>query len=108
LFDETWEEGLRALAARGFEVTIMHILSPDEIDPELNGDLKLRDLETGTEVEITADYDLLQRYRAGLEVWRQEIYDFCRNRGMHYVPLVTSIPIEEVLFAMLRQRGVLR
>ncbi|MFN2199028.1 MAG: DUF58 domain-containing protein [Anaerolineales bacterium] len=108
LFDETWEEGLRALAARGFEVTIMHILSPDEIDPELNGDLKLRDLETGTEVEITADYDLLQRYRAGLEAWRQEIYDFCRNRGMHYVPLVTSIPIEEVLFAMLRQRGVLR
>lgn len=108
LFDETWEEGLRALASRGFEVTILHVLSPDEVDPQLTGDLKLLDLETGAEVEITADYDLLQRYHTGLDAWRQELYDFCRNRGMHYVPLVTSIPIEEVLFAMLRQRGVLR
>jgi hypothetical protein len=27
---------------------------------------------------------------------------------MHYVPVDTSIPLEELLFAWLRQRGVLR
>lgn len=108
LFDDTVLEGLRALASRGFEVTVMHTLSPDEVDPELSGDLKLKDVETGDEVEITADYDLLQRYRRGLEAWQQEIAAFSQARGINYVPLVTSIPIEEVLFALLRRQGVLR
>jgi uncharacterized protein (DUF58 family) len=108
LFDETAQDGLRALASRGFEVTVMHTLAPDEIDPALTGDLKLMDIETGAEVEITADYDLLQRYRQSLETWRQELASFCQARGINYVPLVTSIPIEEVLFALLRRQGVLR
>lgn len=108
LFDDGAQEGLRALAGRGFDVTVLHILSPDEIDPELSGDLRLRDIETGNEVEITADYDLLQRYRRGLEAWQQQLAEFCLARGINYVPLVTSIPIEEVLFALLRRQGVLR
>lgn len=108
LLDETWEDGLRALAGRGFDITVMHILSPDEVNPDLSGDLKLLDLETGAEIEITADYDLLQRYRAGLDIWQQEVANFCAARGMNYVPLVSSISIEEVLFTLLRRQGVLR
>jgi uncharacterized protein (DUF58 family) len=116
LLDEGWAEGLRALAARGFEVTVLHILAPDEVNPETSdwlsggpsGDFKLRDVETGAEVEITADYDLLERYRDGLAAWQEELRRFCGARGMHYVPVETSLPFEELLFAWLRQRGVLR
>lgn len=108
LLDDGWADGLRALASRGYEVTILHTLAPDEVDPQLAGDLKLRDLETQAEVEITADYDLLQRYRAGLEAWRRELAAFSVARGMNYVPVLTSIPLDELLFAILRQRGVLR
>jgi uncharacterized protein (DUF58 family) len=100
--------GLNALAARGFEVTVLHILAPDEVDPALAGDLRLRDVESGAEVEITADYDLLARYRDGLEAWRQDLRRFCGARGMHYVPIETSLPFEELLFALLRHRGVLK
>jgi uncharacterized protein (DUF58 family) len=108
LFDDSWQDGLRALAGRGFEVTLLHILSSDEIEPDLTGDLKLLDIETRSEIEITADYDLLQRYQAGLAAWRQEITRFCAARGISYVPLTTAIPLEEVLFALLRRQGVLR
>jgi len=108
LLDESWAEGLRALARRGFEVTVMHILAPDEVDPQLTGDLKLRDVETGADIEITADYELLSRYRAGLAAWQAELRRFCGARGMHYVPVETTIPFEELLFAWLRQRGVLK
>ena len=111
-----WADGLRALASRGFEVTVLHILAPDEVNPDtsawlsagLSGDLKLLDVETGAEVEITADYDLLQRYRDGLTSWREELRRFCGARGMHYVPVETSVPFEELLFALLRRRGVLK
>jgi uncharacterized protein (DUF58 family) len=108
LMDEGWADGLRALAARGFEVTVLHVLSPDEVNPQLVGDLRLHDVESGAEVEITADYDLLQRYREGLAAWQEELRAFCAARGMHYVPVETSTPFETLLFALLRQRGVLK
>jgi uncharacterized protein (DUF58 family) len=100
--------GLNALAARGFEVSVLHILAPDEVTPELAGDLKLRDIESGAEVEITADYDLLAHYRDGLAAWQEELRRFCGRRGMHYVPIDTSLPFEELLFAVLRSRAVIR
>jgi uncharacterized protein (DUF58 family) len=116
LFEDGWQEGLRALAARGFEVTVLHVLSPDEVDPEraawlgegASRDLKLLDVESAAEVEITADYETLQRYRQGLSAWREEIGRFCSVRGIQYVPVETSVPFDELLFALLRQRGVLR
>jgi uncharacterized protein (DUF58 family) len=108
LMEEGWADGLRALAARGFEVTVMHVLSPDETDPTLEGDLKLVDVESGAEVEITADVDLLERYKDGLCEWRQELRQFCGARGMHYVAVDTALPFEMLLFALLRQRGVLK
>jgi uncharacterized protein (DUF58 family) len=108
LMDDGWEDGLRALAGRGFEVTILHVLSPDEADPQLTGDLRLLDVETNAEVEITADYDLIQRYHAGLAAWHENLANFCTARGIHYVPITTFVPLDEVLFAMLRRQGVLR
>jgi uncharacterized protein (DUF58 family) len=116
LLDDGWAEGLRALTSRGFEVSVLHILAPDEVNPETSewlsggptGDFKLLDVETGAEVEITADYDLLGRYRDGLAAWQEELRQFCGARGMHYVPVETSLPVEELLFAWLRQRGVLK
>jgi uncharacterized protein (DUF58 family) len=107
LMDENWADGLRALAGRNFEVSLLHILSPDEIDPQISGDLKLLDSETGSEVEITAEYDLLERYRQGLADWQAEIQHFSAARGINYAPIVTSMPFEELIFAWLRRQGVL-
>jgi len=101
-------QSLNSLAAKGFEVTLLHTLSPDEIDPDLTGDLKLLDRESRTEVEITADFDLLQRYRSGLAEWQNDLRKFCSARGMHYVSVETTVPLEELLFAWMRQYAVLK
>ncbi len=108
LLDDGWRDGLTALAARGFEITVLHLLSPDETAPPLSGDLKLLDVETGEPVEITADYDLLARYRRGLADWQGELRTFCGGRGMNYVIVTTDVPFEELIFSFLQRRGVLR
>jgi uncharacterized protein (DUF58 family) len=116
LLDARWPDGLNALAARGFEVSVLHLLAPDEANPGLSswldaaptGDFKLRDVETDAEVEITADYELLERYRRGLADWQEELRRFCGARGMAYVPFETSLPLDDLLFAWLRRRGVLK
>ncbi|HKJ27588.1 MAG TPA: DUF58 domain-containing protein, partial [Anaerolineales bacterium] len=85
LFDNTWKDGLHTLASGKFEVTVLHLLAPEEVSPELTGELKLVDIESQADVEITADYDLIARYKDGLRTWKEEIKHYCAARGIHYV-----------------------
>ncbi|NTU79049.1 MAG: DUF58 domain-containing protein [Chloroflexales bacterium] len=108
LLDAGWRDALSALSSRPFEITVMHILAPQELEPELDGDFRLTDVEGGPAVEISADLDLLRRYRENLASWRAEIESFCNGRGMIYLPVDTSVPVDEFVLGRMRRRGVLR
>ncbi len=103
-----WSKGLMALLARRFEITLVHILSPDEINPTLNGDLRLIDIETDSAVELTADVDAVLRYKKGLTTWQNEIRQWCIQRGIMYVSVSTDKPFEELIFSFMQKRGILR
>lgn len=108
LMDPTWNDALRALANRPFEVTVLHTLAPQELHPALEGDLRLLDSEGGQPIEINANPDLLRRYDAGLRAWQDEIERLCGGLGMLYLPVDTAVPVQEFVLSSLRQRGVLR
>jgi uncharacterized protein (DUF58 family) len=108
LMDDGWMEGINILAGRGFEVSILHLLSPDETRPALDGDLKLVDYESNDRIEITADFETLDRYHQGLAEWQWDWRRFSNARGIHYIPVNTATSLDELLFAWLRQQGVLR
>lgn len=107
LMDDGWQAGLSRLAGRGFEVSLMHLLAPEELNPDLAGDFKLIDQETNAEIEISANYETLERYRDLLSRWQGAWRKFCAARGMHYVPVSTADSLEDLLFARLEQGGVL-
>ena len=46
---------MRALLERRFDVHVVHLLDPEEMNPELAGDLRLIDSETGEVRELTVD-----------------------------------------------------
>jgi uncharacterized protein (DUF58 family) len=106
LLGPEWESGLRALASRRFEVTVLHVLSPQEVSPGLEGDLRLVDSESGAAVEITADYDLLQRYRTRVVAWQDHLHQTCAALGAHYVFIETTAPLEELVLAYLRRYDI--
>jgi uncharacterized protein (DUF58 family) len=108
LLDHGWKDAISALSSRPFEITLMHILAPQELEPELDGDFRLVDAEGGPAVEISADLDLLRRYRENLASWREEIESFCNGRGISYLPVDTAVPVEEFVLGRMRRRGVLR
>jgi hypothetical protein len=103
-----YAEGLTALAARGHEVAILHVLSPDEVEPPLGGDLRLLDVETGEPQEVTIDGGMRALYRRRLEEWQAEIRGVCRVRDVHYVPVVTDTPFDRVVLYDLRRVGLVR
>ncbi len=101
-----YRDGLSALQARGYEFVLLHVLSPDELDPPLAGDLKLVDVESGAEAEISLDASTLDAYRRRLAEWQGEIARFCSARGAHYVPVVTGEPWERLVLQTFRRRGI--
>jgi uncharacterized protein (DUF58 family) len=103
-----YQDGLNALQARGYEVGLIHILSPDEIEPPVSGDLKLVDVETGADAEITLDATTLNLYRERLREWQTEIATFCANRHIHYIPLTTDLPWEKLVMQTLRVKGIVK
>ena len=108
LYDPDWRAALGSLLARRFEINLIHILSPQEIDPPVEGDVELKDSETRQTLEVTADYLLLERYRDNLAAWKDEIRSYCQARQINYVPVISTVPFEALMFAVLRQRGLLR
>jgi uncharacterized protein (DUF58 family) len=108
LLDPSWQDALRALTSRPFDVTLLHVLAPEEITPTLDGDFRLLDAEGGDAVEVTADIALLRRYQQSFDAWRGEIESFCNGRGINYLFADTSLPLEEFVLTNMRRRGVLR
>jgi uncharacterized protein (DUF58 family) len=103
---EGYEDGLRALQGRGHEVSAIHILSPDEISPEIAGDLKLVDVETSVAQDVTIDAAMLELYFQRLQAWQAEIAAYCTRRGIHYIPVDTRTPWEQLILAELRRARV--
>lgn len=106
LAPEGYEDGLRALQGRGYEVAVIQILSPDEIAPDITGDLKLIDAETGLAQDVTIDAGMRELYVQRLEAWQAEIGAYCTRRGIHYVVANTGTPWEQLILTELRQARV--
>jgi uncharacterized protein (DUF58 family) len=100
-------EGIRALQNAGFEVNLIHVLSPDEVNPTLTGDLRLVDSETGEMQEVTIDTTALEMYRKEFSSWQNEIIDFCQRRAINYIQVDTTVPFEDLVLHYMRRRGLL-
>ena len=68
-----YEPGLRALLGRGFQVTAIQVLSPEELEPTTFGDLRLVDSETGGMQEVT-----FGKFR--LAAYQRTVRNFCQRR----------------------------
>jgi uncharacterized protein (DUF58 family) len=103
-----YEEALRYLVARQMDVYVVQILSQEETDPELTGDLRLIDVEDNDVAEITVSPALIRRYKQNLAAYRGALAEFCSRRGVTYLFTTTTIPFERLVLSYLRQRGLLR
>ncbi len=103
-----YQEGLDDLLSRGFEVGIIHVLSPDEVVPEVSADVRLIDVETKAYAEISLDAVTLGLYRTRLEQWRQDIAKYCSNRQIRFIPVTTDLPWDRLVFRSLRRLGAVK
>jgi uncharacterized protein (DUF58 family) len=107
LLDPAADRVIRELAATGSELIVLHVLSPDELDPKLEGDLRLVDVETGDGVDVTVDLPTLDAYKARLLAWKAGFADLAAKRRASYVDLPSDANLADLMFNELRRRRVL-
>ena len=105
---EGFEEGLRYLAAQQMDAYLIHVLSAEELKPDLQGDLRLIDSEDADQAEITVSAPLMARYRRTLEAFIASARDFCSRRGIAYSMASNQLPFEELVTTYLQKRGLVR
>ena len=91
---------------RRFDVHIVHVLDPGELNPDLAGDLRLYDAETGEARDVTVDGEAMRGYRERLARFLERIEAFCRGHEVGYHRVSTETPVEEFVVAQLRGRIV--
>lgn len=105
--ESDWQGALRSLTAAGLDVSLIQVLSPDELNPSLRGDWKLRDSETGAMVEVTVSPRVLRRYQDELALHIEGARAFCRRLNIPYLQIPSDAPLLEVAIGGLRNAGVL-
>jgi uncharacterized protein (DUF58 family) len=103
-----YEDGLRYLVARQMDVYAIQILSQEEIEPGVVGDLKLVDVEDADVAEVTVNGPLLKRYKQNLAAYRAALHQFCTRRGVACLFTSTEVPFDRLVLTYLRQRGLVK
>jgi uncharacterized protein (DUF58 family) len=101
-----YEDAVRYFIARKADVFCLQVLSEQELDPPLGGDLKLHDIEDGDETEITVSGPLLKAYKKNLAGFLQGLQDFCSSRGASYLTASTALAFDRLVLDYLRERGL--
>ena len=100
-----YETTIKRLLSRSFDLTLIHLLSDEEIHPRLSGELQLADAETGQAKEITVNEEALASYTERLNAFCENLKRYCLNRGATYIRMNHQTPLEQFILRDLRRSG---
>ena len=103
-----YEAGLNALVGRGFQVDVVQILSPEELQPATYGDLRLVDAESGAMQEVTFGKFRLKSYQQTVQNFLQRLREFCSERGINFFTASSATDLSDLLLKQLRAAEVWR
>ena len=103
-----WSAPLAALRGAGCDLLLLQVLTPEVVEPELSGDLRLRDSESGGAVEVSITPAALQAYRRRLDVHTTGLRALAASHRATFVRVLTTTPLPAVLLSDLRRAGALR
>lgn len=72
---------LMSLSERRTRITLVQVLSPDELDPPLGGTVELRGLEEGESLELVLDASTVNAYRRELESHLEALEGIAHRHG---------------------------
>ncbi len=103
MFKEGYQDGLRRLIGQKYDLYAIQVLTQDELDPTISGDLKLVDIEDMDTAEITVSSALIKYYKRNLSAYCNELKEFCVRRGGVYVLANADDAVESMVLKYLQR-----
>jgi len=88
---------MRLLAQRGFDLNLIQVLTPEELEPTFKGDLTLVDSESGTVRDVSVNERLITSYKQALGEYTKSLEVFCRGAGIGYTITRVDVSFEDLL-----------
>lgn len=98
-----YQTGVRAVRQLRQEVALLQILSPDELEPDIQGDWRLRDSEGSGNVDVSISANVLQAYRQRLALFTQELASFAHANAATYSMISSNTSLIDIVQRILRQ-----
>lgn len=108
LFKEGFDSGLRRLVSRNYDLYLVQVLSRQELEPNMSGDLRLVDVEDADIAEVTVSAALLEFYKRNVAAWCNDIKRFCDKRNAVYMLAASDDSVESLTLNYLRRIRLLR
>ncbi len=108
LTEKGYEEAINILRYHRYRVIVVQVLSPQEQNPKLTGDLELLDVETGATRSITVTAGLLRAYEAELAKYVGGLRTFCQDRAIPYFLSPSDQNLDTLMLDVFRKGGFLR
>jgi uncharacterized protein (DUF58 family) len=106
-----WDDGLEAamapLAGAGHQLTLLHLLAREEMEPAVRGRIRISDSESGASVVRFIEDEEIARYRELLEEHVHRWRAWAVQREASYVRCASDTPFDDVCLLYLRGEGVL-
>lgn len=99
--EDGYENAIKILQYMKQDIIAVHILSQEEINPQLTGAVRLIDTENQKTKDLIINKKSLVDYDIALKKFKAEINDFCKKRGIVYRFISTDMYIIEVLSQIL-------
>jgi uncharacterized protein (DUF58 family) len=93
-------DGLQYLQHRGLAPAVVQIVSRDEIEPALDGDAELVDVEHPDAPSLLVDEHAIARYRIRLDAHYRQLATYCQEHGIPCVRLISDSSFAERLGAL--------
>lgn len=88
-------------------VNVLHLLHPDELQPEISGAYELEDSETGKRVNMDISKEALLSYQKRVEKWRNDLELICVENHAFYNLINTDLSLGEEILPYMREHQVL-
>jgi uncharacterized protein (DUF58 family) len=103
-----FEKGINVLRYAKFEPFVLHVTDSKDRAPELRGDVRVYDCETGEEREVTVTSRILERYAKAYDAYLTQVKRFCTTKQVAYYEAPVDVPFDELILRVFRRGGFLR
>ncbi len=110
--ESNWKKAIDYLCYKNRQVLLIHVLTPDELDPAYDGRVSLIDAESldladlkNMKINITRSMQMA--YEDAVRDFKEDVRSFVVKRGGSCVFVNTEDPIEQVLFGGLFKVGIM-